>query len=203
MRTLRKLLIFLALTAIISVVGAVTITDQASLKNTGPNIGFKNKGTIQASDLYATDDAKVGDDLQVVGDLAVTTADKLTVGGVIVPQEVSLVVPIAASSVDQYCFIADAAYNITGIREIHAVAGNDASPVNVTVRICDDTEAPASGLNVSTAVMSLKSSAATLQSATLNSSNVAVAANDMVALDFTGTLTTLAGGCVQIDMKRV
>lgn len=190
-----KFLIFLALTAIISVVGAVTITDQASLKNTGPNIGFKNKGTIQASDLYATDDAKVGDDLQVVGDL--------TVGGVIVPQEVSLVVPITASSVDQYCFIADAAYNITGIREIHAVAGNDASPVNVTVRICDDTEAPASGLNVSTAVLSLKSSAATLQSATLNSSNVAVAANDMVALDFTGTLTTLAGGCVQIDMKRV
>lgn len=135
------------------------------------------------------------------GDVNIVGA--LTVGGVIVPQEVSLVVPITASSVDQYCFIADAAYNITGIREIHAVAGNDASPVNVTVRICDDTEAPASGLNVSTAVLSLKSSAATLQSATLNSSNVAVAANDMVALDFTGTLTTLAGGCVQIDMKRV
>jgi uncharacterized Zn ribbon protein len=52
--------------------GAVTIPEPTY--NFGPSAGFKNAATIQASDLYAEDDFKVGDDAQIVGDLAITGA---------------------------------------------------------------------------------------------------------------------------------
>ncbi len=382
MRTLSKFLIFLALTAIISVVGAVTITDQASLKNTGPNIGFKNKGTIQASDLYATDDAKVGDDLQVVGDLsvtgalsygsgnfssgtydddlrllanhsfysttgsggidwsnatgawkmptgagtvagatdfngaitcrnvtldanynvvtsgtgtitsaatitgeqvtstddmnvtdtlyvaniiqsndaqfasvdittaldvnaaatvqditldanknltmsgtgtvttgtgavtlagdstvstnkalAVTTADKLTVGGVIIPQEMAVPFSYDANSVDIGIFSAKGAWNITAVELVPRVAGNDAGAVNVTIKVCDSGEAPSSGEAALSAVLNLKGTADTTQSGTLGS-NVACTDTQFIALDFNGTLTN-AVGMGTVWLKRV
>lgn len=368
---MRKLLIFLVLIAFISAVSAVTITNQASLKNTGPNIGFKNKGTIQASDLYATDDAKVGDDLQVVGDLsvtgalsygsgnfssgtydddlrllanrsfystsgsgafdwsnatgvfktptgahtlagnvtisanknlvlsgtgtitsaatitgeqvtstddmnvtdtlyvadiiqsndaqfasvdittaldvnaaatvqditldanknltmsgtgtvttgtgavtlagdstvstnkalAVTTADKLTVGGVIIPQEMAVPFSYDANSVDIGIFSAKGAWNITAVELVPRVAGNDAGAVNVTIKVCDSGEAPSSGEAALSAVLNLKGTADTTQSGTLGS-NVACTATQFIALDFNGTLTN-AVGMGTVWLKRV
>ena len=52
---------------------AVTLTE-TPVQKWGPNPGFLNYGTIQAGDLYATDDIKIGDDAEVGGDLAVTGA---------------------------------------------------------------------------------------------------------------------------------
>lgn len=193
MRTLRKLLIFLVLIAFISAVSAVTITNQASLKNTGPNIGFKNKGTIQASDLYATDDAKVGDDLQVVGEL--------TVGGVIIPQEMAVPFSYDANSVDIGIFSAKGAWNITAVELVPRVAGNDAGAVNVTIKVCDSGEAPSSGEAALSAVLNLKGTADTPQSGTLGS-NVACTATQFIALDFNGTLTN-AVGMGTVWLKRV
>ena len=57
---------------IVGMAGAVTIVDPTV--NFGAYAGFANPGVIKASDLYATDDLKVGDDAQVLGDLAVTGA---------------------------------------------------------------------------------------------------------------------------------
>jgi hypothetical protein len=56
----------------VGIAGAVTIPEPTY--NFGPSAGFKNAATIQASDMYAEDDFKVGDDAQIVGDLAITGA---------------------------------------------------------------------------------------------------------------------------------
>ena len=134
--------------------------------------------------------------------LAVTTADKLTVGGKIIPQEMVLTFPYTASSVDQQIFTAKEAWNITAVRLVPRVVGGDASPVNVTVTVCDDAEAPASGVAALSAVLDLKGTADTIQSGTLNATNVAVASGDSVAVNFTGTLTS-AVGVVTVYLKRV
>lgn len=133
--------------------------------------------------------------------LTVTDADKLTVGGVIVPQEIAIPFTYTASSVDIGVFSAKGAWNITGVELVPRVAGNDASAVNVTVKVCDSGEAPSSGDAALSAVLDLKGTADTTQSGTLGT-NVAVTATQYVALDFTGTLTN-AVGMGTIWLKRV
>ena len=133
--------------------------------------------------------------------LTVTDADKLTVGGVIVPQEIAIPFTYTASSVDIGVFSAKGAWNITGVELVPRVAGNDASAVNVTIKVCDSGEAPSSGDAALSAVLDLKGTADTTQSGTLGA-NVAVTATQYVALDFTGTLTN-AVGMGTIWLKRV
>jgi hypothetical protein len=133
--------------------------------------------------------------------LAVTSADKLTVGGVIVPQEMVLTFPYSNFSVDQHLFTAKDAWQITAVRLLPAVAGTDGGDVKVNVTVCDDTEAPSAGVAALASVLNLKGTANTIQSATMGAS-VSVASGDSVGLDFTGTPTS-AVGCVTIYMKRV
>lgn len=133
--------------------------------------------------------------------LAVTTADKLTVGGVIVPQEMAIPFTYTASSVDIGVFSAKGAWNITAVELVPRVAGNDANAVNVTVKVCDSGEAPASGDAALSAVLDLKGTADTTQIGTLGA-NVAVSATQYIALDFSGTLTN-AAGMGTIWIKRV
>ena len=143
--------------------------------------------------------------LNVSETLAVVTADYLTVGGVIVPQEMVIVWPISASSVDESIFIASDSWQITHIEEVHTVAGNDGSAVNVTVTNCDGTDAPSAGNNMLQAVIDLKGTANTMQTGTLTATtaDLQLADGDRLALDYSGTLTTLAGGSITIHMKRI
>ena len=133
--------------------------------------------------------------------LAVTTADRLTVGGVIVPQEIAIPFTYTASSVDIGIFSAKGAWNITGVELVPRVAGNDAAAVNVTVKVCDSGEAPASGEAALSEVLNLKGTADTTQSGALGTT-VACAANQYIALDFSGTMTN-AVGMGTVWVKRV
>lgn len=133
--------------------------------------------------------------------LAVTTADKLTVNGVIIPQEMAVPFSYNANSVDIGVFSAIGAWNITAVELVPRVAGNDAAAVNVTIKVCDSGEAPSSGDAALSAVLDLKGTADTTQAGTLGA-NVACSATQYIALDFTGTLTN-AVGMGTIWLKRV
>lgn len=139
--------------------------------------------------------------------MAITTADKLTVAGVIVPQETVINVPIDPSEVDQSVFIADDAWQITKIEEVHAVAQNTAFPNtgNLTIRKCTGTEAPSAGDAMHNTTMWLNSTVNTVVTPTLSgvSTNLTLADGNRIALDFNGTTSTLAGGVLTIHMKRV
>lgn len=139
--------------------------------------------------------------------LAVTTADKLTVGSVIVPQEMVITAQIGASEVDQTVFIADDAWQITKIEEVHTVAQNTAYPNtgSLSVMKCTGTQAPGSGSALHNTTMYLNSTVETVVTPTLNAATGALnlADGNRIALNFNGTMTTFAGGCVTIHMKRI
>ena len=114
----------------------------------------------------------------------------------------TLVIPIAAASVDGWAFVADRAYRVESIKEVHAVAGNDGGAVTLAVRkITADATAPdaAAGATVKellAAALDLKSTANTLVDATLTATDADrnIAAGDRIGLNFVGVLTSLAGG---------
>lgn len=134
--------------------------------------------------------------------LIITDADKLTVGSVIVPQEMVVVWPVSSTGVDGNIFIADDGWMITSIEEVHAVAGTDGGGATLWVRVCDGTEAPSSGDAAQIATIDLQGTANTVQTATLSATK-SLADGNRLALDYTGVLTALAGGTVTVHMKRV
>lgn len=136
--------------------------------------------------------------------LAVTDADALTVGSVIVPQEMVVTFPLDATSVDGNIFIADDAWVVTSIEEVHSTAGNDGSAVTLMVDKCTGTEAPGSGTDMIQSTLDLKGTANTVQTGTLSATpaDYTLADGDRIAIDVSGALTTLAGGIVVIHMKR-
>lgn len=124
-----------------------------------------------------------------------------------VGQETVINVPIDPSEVDQSVFIADDAWQITKIEEVHAVAQNTAFPNtgNLTIRKCTGTEAPSAGDAMHNTTMWLNSTVNTVVTPTLSgvSTNLTLADGNRIALDFNGTTSTLAGGVLTIHMKRV
>jgi len=114
-----------------------------------------------------------------------------------------------ASLADQVFFIANRAYEVTDIREIHATAGSDGSAVNMQVVKDTSTNAPGAGTDLLTnntnAGFDMKSTANTVQVGTLTSTlaSLRLAAGDRLAVDFAGTLTALAGVVVTVSMKEI
>lgn len=156
---------------------------------------FTTTTTVTAEQLTSTDDATIAGDASVGG--------TLTVGAVVGTTHI-VTIPISAASVDTYAFVSDGDWTIASIKEIHAVAGNDTSPANVTITVCDDTEAPSAGLPCHNTTIDLKGTAATIQEPTLSlvAANYTLANNDTLGVDFSGTLTTLAGGTITIEMVK-
>jgi len=134
--------------------------------------------------------------------LIITDADKLTIAGVIVPQEMVITWSISSTGVDGNIFVADDAWTITSIEEVHAVAGTDVGGATLWVRICDGTEAPSAGDAAQTATFNLTAAANTVQTATLSATKT-LADGNRLALDYTGALTALAGGVATVHLKRV
>lgn len=187
--------------------GVPTIIDDISLTlGTNSDATIKYDETtddnleITCANGIAIESATVFDSTVSVG-----TADYLTVGGVIVPQEIVIVWPINANSVDENVFIASDNWQITHIEEVHSVAGNDESAVNVTVRNCEGTDAPSAGNDTLQAVIDLKGTANTVQAGNLTATtaDLQLSDGDRLALDYSGTLTNLAGGSITIHMKRI
>ena len=139
------------------------------------------------------------------GSVVIPTADKLTVGGVIVPQFKDFRVgPLSATDVDQVAFIVHDAMELHAVSAAYAVAG--ASDATVMLRNCTSGQAPASGLAMLSAAISLYGTAANTPIAGAihaTPANVQVAAGSMISLDFSGTLTGLAGLCITITLKRI
>jgi hypothetical protein len=108
---------------------------------------------------------------------------------------------------DQAFFIADRAYTVKAIYEIHATAGNDAGAVNLQVTKDTSTNAPGAGTNLltnnSNAGFDLKGTANTLQTGSLSATaaDLKLAAGDRLSVDFAGTLTTLAGVVVTVFLE--
>jgi hypothetical protein len=182
-------------TGTVSLNGDVTVAADKDIGMSGTATFTTGTGAIALNGTTTVATAKT---------LAVTDADALTVAGVIVPQEMVVTFPLDASSVDGNIFIADDAWIVTSIEEVHSTAGNDGSAVSLMVDMCTGTEAPGSGTDMIQAVIDLKGTANTVQTGTLSATpaHYTLADGDRIAIDVSGALTTLAGGILTIHMKR-
>lgn len=110
---------------------------------------------------------------------------------------------------DEAFFIADRAYEVVGVSQIHAVAGNDGGAVNLQVTKDTGTNAPGAGTDLLTntagAGFNLKATANTVQNGTLVATQATkrLAAGDRLSVDYAGTLTTLAGVVVTVKLRRL
>lgn len=125
------------------------------------------------------------------------TKGKLLAGG-FGGTEWSVTVPLAASAVDTWAYIASAPCQVIGVEEIHSVVGGAAAAVRP--RKVTDTSAPgaaASGTvkELTTAALDLTATINTRVTGTLSAttSDLQFAAGDRLGLDFSGTLTGLVG----------
>jgi hypothetical protein len=106
---------------------------------------------------------------------------------------------------DRAFFIAERGFIVEAVREVHAVAGSDGGTVTVGIMKCTGTEAPASGTNILSSDLSVKTTANTVQSGSLTATAAdrKLAAGDRLSVNFTGTTTGLAGICVTVTLRAV
>jgi hypothetical protein len=113
------------------------------------------------------------------------------------------------SCIDQTFFIANFPCQVTGISYVHATAGTDASAVNVQLSKDTGTQAPGAGTDLLTnntnAGFDCKGTANTVQTGALIATvaTLQLAVGDRLALDFAGTVTTLAGVSVTVSLRRI
>lgn len=122
---------------------------------------------------------------------------------------VNVNIPLNSGCVDQAIFTADRPYQVVGVTEIHATAGNDAGAVNLQLTKDTGTNAPGAGTDLLTnntnAGFDLKGTANTLQTGALvaTAASLIMAAGDRLSLDFAGTVTTLAGVQVTVSLRAL
>lgn len=109
---------------------------------------------------------------------------------------------INSANADRTIFIADAAYEVVGIREVHSVVGGAAH--TVTVEKLTGTQAPAAGTVLLTAALSTTGTINTVQAGTLvaTAATLKLAAGDRLALKTAGTVGSLEG-VVTVMLRRI
>lgn len=141
--------------------------------------------------------------------LAVTSADKLTVGGVVVGTTVQIRSGISATYVDDWVWVADRAYIVTAVKEIHSVASTSGTilPRKITSA---STEAPGATASATckdfiTAALNTNTTANITQAGTLSAtaSDYTLAAGDKIGIKTAGTFTNLVGACLVITLTAV
>lgn len=102
-------------------------------------------------------------------------------------------------------FIADRAYRIVSIREVHSTLGTDAGAVTLTIEKLTGTQALDAGVTTQTGSFNLKGTVNSVQTATLSATaaDILLAAGDRLALDDAGVLTAVAGLCVTLELQAV
>ena len=178
--------------------GTVTVSDDLVMA-ADKDIGMSGTGTVTTGTGAI---ALNGDTtLATAKTLAVTDADALTVGGVIVPQETVVTAYLDASTVDGNIFIADDAWVVTSIEAAWTVASTSGT---LMVDKCTGTDAPGAGSDMLTGTIDMSGTANTVTAGTLHgtAANYTLADGDRIAIDIGGTMTNLAGGVVTIHMKR-
>ncbi len=144
--------------------------------------------------------------LQPVLGVGVDTSAHMTFGGgaMVQPLWQSAVYTVAANAalVDQVFFIANKTYKVKSISEIHATAGTVAS-ITATIKKVVSAQSIANGTALHATGFALDGTANTLQTATLSTTadTLTLNAGDALAIDYTGTLTTLAGVCVTVMLQ--
>jgi hypothetical protein len=140
--------------------------------------------------------------------LAVTTADKLTVGGVIVPQGLAIPSGIidATYDGDRFVWTAPWACEVTAVTFVQSVIESTSSTTTVMPKKVPSGTAISSGNSLLAAALNLKTgvTANTIQSPTLTSTgaDLQLAAGDSLGLDFTNALTEYIGCCTFV-LKRI
>jgi hypothetical protein len=124
-------------------------------------------------------------------------------------QRVVLTTELLAASVDKWMFVADRAYIVTAVNEVHSVVGGAAAAVRPRKITAASTAAPgavvAAGITeITTAAIDLTAAINVSQTAALSAtaSDFTLAAGDKIGLDFSGTLTGLVGS-LTIVLKAV
>ena len=111
---------------------------------------------------------------------------------------------IAGTVADVQFWTAPTKCEVVAVREVHAVAGDDAGTVTGTIRRCQGTEAATAGDNLLSATINLKGTALTEQTPALTATtaDLTLEAGNRLSLDVTGTTTTLAGVILTVLLKR-
>jgi len=112
---------------------------------------------------------------------------------------------IASSVADVQFWTAPVKCTVVGIREVHAVAGDDGGAVTATIRRCQGTEAATAGDDLlGSTKINFKGAALTEQAPALTdtTADLTLEAGNRLSLDVTGTTTTLAGVIVTVLLKR-
>jgi hypothetical protein len=111
---------------------------------------------------------------------------------------------IAGTVADVQFWTAPTKCQVVAVREVHAVAGDDAGTVTGTIRRCQGTEAATAGDNLLSATINLKGTALTEQTPALTATtaDLTLEAGNRLALDVTGTTDTLAGVILTVLLKR-
>lgn len=135
--------------------------------------------------------------------LAVTTADKLTVGGIIVPQQLYVSVPLFVTDLSKAVFVAPEAFQVTAVRAVYNVAGGVAAVLGVEK--LTGTTAPGSGTALLTGSLDLTTTANTVLSGVLTgtTADLQLAAGNRIGIVLGGVLTGLLGCVVTIGLKRI
>jgi hypothetical protein len=163
---------------------------QTAQNTTAANVAYgQTAQNVSITDLgLATTAINTSKTANKVSDYINTTAINVSIA--------ALVVPLAtfdydANSVDQGIFTASGGWVLTAIKLTPRVAGTDGGAVTAMLKICDSGEAPTSGDNMLSGTFDLKGAADTPQSGTVSAGTIAT--GKIVALDFTGTLTSAVG----------
>ena len=143
-------------------------------------------------------------------DLADSESEVATAVGDVATDAARIVLAVhiqsAASAVDQNVFVADRAYQVVSITEVHAAAGTDGSAVTLDVKKCTGSQAPSAGTSMFFAgAINLKATANSVTSMSLTgtTATLQLAAENRIAFDITGTPTSYAGGVVTIVLRPI
>lgn len=140
---------------------------------------------------------------------AVPTADKLTIADEIVsPRKIiTYVSPPTEAATDRAIFLADRAYQVVAVYEIHAVAAGGASKLQLTKDT--GTTAPGAGTDLLTnntnTGFDLNGTANTMQTGALSATaaDLQLAAGDRLSLDWANTIQSTAGICITVVLKPI
>lgn len=123
------------------------------------------------------------------------------------PVVVNLHAVLNGDNVDQNVFIADRPYIVEAVRESHATAGTDGGAVTLDVKKATGTTAIASGTTILGSTFDMKGTINTVVHKTRGNGGVlstpvaTLAEGDRLGVDYTGTITALAGVLVSIVLR--
>lgn len=125
------------------------------------------------------------------------------------PVVITVNCPLNADNVDQNVFVADRAYTLERVLESHGTLGTDGGAVTLDVKKATGTTAIASGTTVLGSTFDMKATINTVVTKTRANGGVVstpvaqLAAGDRLGLDYTGTITALAGVAVTLVLNPV